>query len=87
MRALCLLPWPLTSAPLPLACCLGPRVSPSPHPSRPPTPAPTRLRAPPPGEGAYRVPLMVRWPGKFLENRTLNGIISHADWWGPRRTL
>ncbi|GBF97564.1 arylsulfatase [Raphidocelis subcapitata] len=31
-------------------------------------------------EGAYRVPLLVRWPGKFLENRVLNGIISHSDW-------
>ena len=31
-------------------------------------------------EGAYRVPTFVRWPGKFLENVTLNGIVAHEDW-------
>ena len=31
-------------------------------------------------EGAYRVPCFVRWPGKFLEGETLNGIVAHEDW-------
>jgi arylsulfatase len=31
-------------------------------------------------EGAYRVPAFVRWPGKFLEGKTLNGIVAHEDW-------
>ncbi len=31
-------------------------------------------------EGAYRVPTFVRWPGKFLKDTTLNGIVSHEDW-------
>lgn len=31
-------------------------------------------------EGAYRVPAFVRWPGKFQENVTLNGIVAHEDW-------
>lgn len=31
-------------------------------------------------EGAYRVPLLARWPGKFPKGVVLNGIISHADW-------
>ncbi|MEQ9563238.1 MAG: arylsulfatase [Woeseiaceae bacterium] len=31
-------------------------------------------------EGAYRVPAFVRWPGRFLEGVTLNGIVSHEDW-------
>ncbi len=31
-------------------------------------------------EGAYRVPAFIRWPGKFQENVTLNGIVSHEDW-------
>jgi arylsulfatase len=31
-------------------------------------------------EGAYRVPTFVRWPGRFAEDVTLNGIISHQDW-------
>ena len=31
-------------------------------------------------EGAYRVPAFVRWPGKFPEGKTLNGIVSHEDW-------
>jgi arylsulfatase len=31
-------------------------------------------------EGAYRVPAMVRWPGRFPAGRVLNGIVSHSDW-------
>jgi len=31
-------------------------------------------------EGAYRVPAMVRWPGKIEPGTVLNGIVSHNDW-------
>jgi arylsulfatase A-like enzyme len=31
-------------------------------------------------EGAYRVPAMVRWPGRIPAGRVLNGIVSHTDW-------
>jgi arylsulfatase len=31
-------------------------------------------------EGAYRVPCFVRWPGHFPAGTTLNGIVSHEDW-------
>jgi arylsulfatase A-like enzyme len=31
-------------------------------------------------EGAYRVPAMVRWPGRIGPGQVLNGIISHNDW-------
>lgn len=31
-------------------------------------------------EGAYRVPTFVKWPGKFQEDVTLNGIVAHEDW-------
>ncbi len=31
-------------------------------------------------EGAYRVPAMVRWPGKIKPGTVLNGIVSHMDW-------
>jgi arylsulfatase A-like enzyme len=31
-------------------------------------------------EGAYRVPAFVRWPGHFPAGVTLNGIVSHEDW-------
>jgi arylsulfatase len=31
-------------------------------------------------EGAYRVPTFVRWPGRFPEGETLNGIVAHEDW-------
>jgi arylsulfatase len=31
-------------------------------------------------EGAYRVPLMVRWPGKIPAGVVSNGIVSHLDW-------
>ena len=31
-------------------------------------------------EGAYRVPCVVRWPGRFPAGKVLNGIVSHQDW-------
>jgi arylsulfatase len=31
-------------------------------------------------EGGFRVPAMVRWPGKFPEGRISNAIVSHLDW-------
>jgi arylsulfatase len=31
-------------------------------------------------EGAYRVPAMVRWPGKIEPGTVRNGIVSHNDW-------
>ncbi len=31
-------------------------------------------------EGAFRVPCFVKWPGKFPAGTTLNGIVSHEDW-------
>ncbi|HET9260626.1 MAG TPA: arylsulfatase [Acidimicrobiia bacterium] len=31
-------------------------------------------------EGAYRVPCVVRWPGKIEPGTVLNGIVSHNDW-------
>jgi arylsulfatase A-like enzyme len=31
-------------------------------------------------EGAYRVPSMARWPGKFPAGKVLNGMMSHNDW-------
>jgi arylsulfatase len=31
-------------------------------------------------EGAYRVPAMVRWPGRIRSGAVLNGIVSHNDW-------
>ena len=31
-------------------------------------------------EGAYRVPCFARWPGRFPEGVTLNGIVSHQEW-------
>ena len=31
-------------------------------------------------EGAFRVPAMVRWPGRIQAGQVLNGLISHADW-------
>src|SRR5271167_2041964 len=31
-------------------------------------------------EGAYRVPAMVRWPGKIKPGSVLTGIVSHLDW-------
>ena len=32
-------------------------------------------------EGAYRVPAMVRWPGKIKPGSISNDIVSHLDWW------
>jgi len=31
-------------------------------------------------EGAYRVPAVVRWPGRIAPRTVLNGIVSHNDW-------
>ena len=31
-------------------------------------------------EGAYRVPCMVRWPGRIKPNTVSNDIVSHLDW-------
>ena len=31
-------------------------------------------------EGAFRVPAMVRWPGKIKSGRISNDIVSHLDW-------
>jgi arylsulfatase len=31
-------------------------------------------------EGAYRVPLLVRWPGKVPAGSVANGIVQHHDW-------
>jgi arylsulfatase A-like enzyme len=31
-------------------------------------------------EGAYRVPAVVRWPGRIAAGTVLNGVVSHNDW-------
>jgi arylsulfatase A-like enzyme len=31
-------------------------------------------------EGAYRVPAFIRWPGKFMAGKTVNGLVAHEDW-------
>ena len=31
-------------------------------------------------EGAYRVPAVVRWPGRIAPGSVLNGMVSHNDW-------
>ncbi len=31
-------------------------------------------------EGAFRVPLLLRWPAKIAAHGVLNGIVSHLDW-------
>ena len=31
-------------------------------------------------EGGFRVPAVVRWPGKIPEGKVVNGIVSHLDW-------
>jgi arylsulfatase len=38
-------------------------------------------------EGAYRVPTFARWPGKFPAGVTLNGIVSHEDWFPTFATI
>ena len=32
------------------------------------------------GEGAYRIPCMVRWPGHIKAGSICNGVVSHLDW-------
>jgi arylsulfatase len=32
-------------------------------------------------EGGFRVPLVMRWPGKIKAGRVANGIVSGLDWW------
>jgi len=31
-------------------------------------------------EGAYRVPAVVRWPGRIAPGAVFNGIVTHSDW-------
>jgi len=31
-------------------------------------------------EGAFRVPQLIRWPGRIAAGRVANGIVSHLDW-------
>jgi arylsulfatase len=31
-------------------------------------------------EGGFRVPTVVRWPGKVAPNQVINGVMSHMDW-------
>ncbi len=31
-------------------------------------------------EGGFRVPTIVRWPGKVKPNQVINGVMSHMDW-------
>ena len=31
-------------------------------------------------EGAFRIPLLVRWPGKIAAGSVANGIVQHHDW-------
>jgi arylsulfatase len=31
-------------------------------------------------EGGFRVPTVVRWPGKVKPNQVINGVMSHMDW-------
>ena len=31
-------------------------------------------------EGAYRVPAMVRWPGKIKPGQISNEMVAHLDW-------
>ena len=31
-------------------------------------------------EGAFRVPCFIKWPGHYMAGVTLNGIVSHEDW-------
>ena len=32
------------------------------------------------GDGGFRVPCVVRWPGKVKPNQVINGVMSHQDW-------
>jgi arylsulfatase A-like enzyme len=32
------------------------------------------------GEGAFRVPCFIKWPGHFTAGTTLNGMVAHEDW-------
>ena len=64
----------------------------TPSSSTPPTTARTATRWPDAGttpfrsekntnwEGAYRVPEMIRWPGKIKAGSVSNDIIQHHDW-------
>lgn len=38
-------------------------------------------------EGAYRVPCVVRWPGKIEAGSVCNGIVSHLDWFPTFATM
>ena len=31
-------------------------------------------------EGGFRVPAVVRWPGRIPAGKVVNGIVSHQDW-------
>ena len=31
-------------------------------------------------EGAFRIPLLVRWPGQIKAGTVSNGIVQHHDW-------
>ena len=41
---------------------------------------PFRSEKNPNWEGAYRVPAMVRWPGKIKPGQVSNEIVAHLDW-------
>ena len=32
------------------------------------------------GDGGFRVPAVVRWPGKVKPNQVINGVMNHQDW-------
>jgi arylsulfatase len=32
------------------------------------------------GDGGFRVPCIVRWPGKVKPNQVINGVMNHQDW-------
>jgi arylsulfatase len=38
-------------------------------------------------EGAFRVPLLVRWPGKIKPGSVANGIVQHHDWFPTFLTM
>jgi arylsulfatase A-like enzyme len=31
-------------------------------------------------EVGFRVPMVLRWPGKVAPNQVINGVMSHQDW-------